>query len=137
MARNMKSHISQNPPVVLDAAYFDRLQGLASAALQRTPDVADRLFEEIERAEVLPSSQVPPNVVNIASTVTYRDDTTSQTKTVVLVMPGEADISQGRVSVLTPVGAALIGLAKGASISWKTLGGETRQLTITEVAPGQ
>jgi regulator of nucleoside diphosphate kinase len=52
---------------------------------------------------------------------------------VTLVYPGEADIGQGRISVLTPVGAALIGLSKGQSIDWATRTGETRRLTVIEV----
>jgi len=52
---------------------------------------------------------------------------------VTLVYPAEADISQGRISVLTPVGTALIGLRSGGSITWETPAGEARQLTVLAV----
>ena len=67
--------------------------------------------------------------------MTYRDETTGREQTVTLVFPGEADIALGRVSVLTPIGVALLGLAEGASSSWDTLQGETRRLTVVRVAP--
>ncbi len=127
--------VSRDPPVVLDAAFVERLQGLVSAARNRAPEVAERLLQEIERANVVPSDEVPPNVVNIGSAVTFRDDTSGREQTVVLVLPQDADIAERRISVLTPIGAALIGLAEGASIDWETRDGEVRQLTVIRVAP--
>lgn len=127
------STLRKEPPVLLDAAYAERLHGLASTLLQRAPDVAERLLHEIERADVLPSSELPADVVNIGSDVTFHDEATGRTQTVTLVFPPDADIAAGRVSVLTPIGAALIGLAAGASISWETRTGEERTLTVTQV----
>src|SRR5690606_40151451 len=88
---------------------------------------------EIDRADIRPSGKVPPKVVNIGSLVTFRDEASGKEQTVTLVLPQEADIAQQRVSVLTPIGAALIGLAEGASITWETRNGETRRLKITKV----
>jgi len=127
--------ISKAPPVVLDAAYVERLEGLASSAMQHAPEVGDRLFQEIERATVLPSREVPSNVVNIGSDVTFRDNVADRVQTVSLELPQDADIAQRRISVLTPIGAALIGLAEGTSIEWETRDGETRQLTVMKVKP--
>lgn len=121
------------PPVVLDAAYSDRLQGLAFASAGRIPEVADRLLHEIDRATVLPTGSVPDNVVNIGSTVTFHHDGASRVQTVMLVMPQDADIARNRISVLTPIGAALIGLAEGASITWRTRAGELRHLKVIAV----
>ena len=126
---------SADPPVVLDATFVGSLHSLALAAMARSPDVADRLLTELERATVLPSSDVPPTVVNIGSEVTFRDEATGREQTVILVLPTEADISERRVSVVTPIGAALIGLAEGASIGWETRDGESRRLTIVRVIP--
>jgi regulator of nucleoside diphosphate kinase len=50
-----------------------------------------------------------------------------------LVFPGQADIAAGKISILTPIGAALIGLSQGQSIDWKTRDGRSRQLTILSV----
>jgi regulator of nucleoside diphosphate kinase len=122
------------PRVLIDRAYLDRLEALASSAARRSPALADRLFEELGRAEIVESSSMPPNVVTLGNAVTYCDETTGREQTVTLVLPGEADIALGRVSVLTPIGVALLGLAEGASFSWDTLQGETRRLTVTRIA---
>ncbi len=127
--------ISRDPPVIIDARYVERLRGLASAAMNRTPEVGDRLLQEIERAKVLPSAKMPPNVVNLGSEVTFRDNMSGRVQTVILVMPKDANIAERRVSVLTPVGAALIGLAEGASIDWVTRDGASRELTVLKVEP--
>lgn len=124
---------SLRPSVFIDVSMFDRLQGVALAAMHRTPDAAERLLDEIERAEVVPSSDMPAKAVTIGSRVTFKDEWTDRLRTVELVMPVDADISKGRVSVLTPIGAALIGLLEGASIEWDTNVGSRRELTIVEV----
>ena len=123
------------PTVVIDEAYYDRLESLALGGMERAQAAAERLLEELERAEVLPSEEVPQNVVNIGSEVTYSDDEGDRSHTVCLVFPAEADISQNRISVLTPVGAALIGLSEGQSITWLSRDGKERRLTVLEVKP--
>jgi regulator of nucleoside diphosphate kinase len=135
--KNISQTISRDPPIVIDAEYFERLRGLAIAAMDRVPDVGDRLLQEVERAEVLPSAAMPPNIVNVGSEVTFRDNTAGRVQTVILVMPKDANIAERRVSVLTPIGAALIGLAEGASIGWETRDGKSRELTVLKVAPAQ
>ena len=65
--------------------------------------------------------------------VTFRDESTGQVRTVTLVYPHEADLAAGKVSVLTPIGAALIGVGEGCSIRWHTRTGETKTLTVMEV----
>lgn len=67
------------------------------------------------------------------SEVTFRDDATGLQKQVTLVYPNAADIDAGRVSVLTPIGAALIGLSAGQAISFETPSGEQRSLTVLDV----
>jgi regulator of nucleoside diphosphate kinase len=124
----------QEPPIVLDAAYSDRLEALAATAMRgAAAELGDRLMREVARATVLPSREMPGDVVNIGSEVKFRDEVTGRTQTVTVVLPADADIARQRVSVLTPIGAALIGLATGASIGWETREGETRQLSVLEV----
>ena len=126
---------AKDPPIVLDAAYVEHLQRLATSAMQRVPDVAERLSHELERATILPAGDMPATVVNIGSEVTFRDNVADRVHTVRLVLPQDADIAERRISILTPIGAALIGLAQGASIDWETRDGETRHLTVTAVRP--
>jgi regulator of nucleoside diphosphate kinase len=69
--------------------------------------------------------------------VEFRDDTTGKVQTVTLVYPEDADISKGRISVLTPIGTALIGVRAGDSISWETRTGDLRRLTVLQVREPQ
>jgi regulator of nucleoside diphosphate kinase len=73
----------------------------------------------------------------MGSEAEFRDDATGQVRRVTLVYPQEADLEAGKISVLTPIGAALIGLSAGQSIEWHTLRGERRSLTVLRVNPGQ
>lgn len=123
------------PRVVIDRAHRDRLESLAYGARRRLPELADLLLDELTRARVVDAADMPPDVVTIGNAVTYRDDSTALERTVTLAFPQEADISLGRISVLTPIGVALLGLSERASFEWETRRGEVRQLTITRVMP--
>jgi regulator of nucleoside diphosphate kinase len=118
------------PNIVLSAEDYERLSVLAHAARTRMPDLAEELAGEIARARVLAKGRHPQHIVCMNSQVDFRDDTTGKVQRVTLVYPEEADISQRKVSVLTPVGTALIGLRAGQSINWETPAGEMRQLTV-------
>lgn len=124
----------RRPRVVIGADCLERLEALAEGAIQRNPDLADRLLGEIGRARIVPAAKLPQNVVAIGRAVTYRDESTGQEKTVTPVYPEDADIARGRISILTPIGVALIGLAEGASLHWDTRDGERRVLTVLHVA---
>jgi regulator of nucleoside diphosphate kinase len=121
------------PTIILSAEDYERLSTLAHAARKRMPDLADELADEIGRAHVLAKGKHPQQIVCMNSEVEFRDDTTGKVQIVTLVYPEDADISQRKVSVLTPVGTALIGLRTGQSITWKTPNGEVRQLTVLSV----
>jgi regulator of nucleoside diphosphate kinase len=121
------------PTITLLAEDYERLSILAHAARKRMPDLADELSDEIGRAHVLAKGKHPQHIVCMNSEVEFRDGTTGKVQKVTLVYPDEADISQRKVSVLTPVGTALIGLRNGHSITWKTPNGEVRQLTVLSV----
>ena len=134
MAHKVTTRDAQDPPIVLDAAWTERLEALAAVAMRGpAAELGDRLMREVARATVLPSAEMPSDVVSIGSEVRFRDETTGREQTVTVVLPENADIARGRVSVLTPIGAALIGLAAGASIGWETREGETRRLSVVAV----
>ncbi len=120
------------PPIVVSEIDHERLTSLAAAAEERLPDVASVLQSEMERARVVPAGAVPADVVQMGSTVEFRSDT-GQQRRVTLVFPGDADIAKGRISILTPIGAALIGLSPGQSIAWTTRDGRRHRLTVLSV----
>lgn len=117
------------PRITLTAEDYDRLSQLARAAAGAMPELAALLGDELERAQIVAEGR-PEDTVGMGSEVSFRDNTTDKVETVTLVYPGEADIAQRRISVLTPIGTALIGLGVGDSITWETRGGETRLLTV-------
>jgi regulator of nucleoside diphosphate kinase len=124
---------TQLPPIMIRQADSERLAQLAEAAAETSPATAEFLAGEIERAKVVPDTVPLAGVVGMESEVIFRDDMTGQQKQVTLVYPKSADIEAGRVSVLTPIGAALIGLSAGQTISFATPSGERRSLTVVEV----
>jgi regulator of nucleoside diphosphate kinase len=96
---------------------------------------AERLEGELDRAVVVEDGPVAPDVVAMESRVTFEDEGTGTAREVVLVYPGSADASAGRVSVLAPVGAALLGLRTGDRIDWPLPDGRTARIRILSVAP--
>jgi regulator of nucleoside diphosphate kinase len=91
------------------------------------------LRRELERAVVVSSAAMPPDVATLDSRVRYRDETDGVTRTVSLVYPSRADAAKGKVSVLAPVGTALLGLSEGESIEWDFPDGSRRRLTLEKV----
>lgn len=120
------------PAIVVEAAHADRLADLAEATAGRAPEVAAFLLGELERARIV--ARLPADVVTIGSWVTYTDRASGESRTVQLVYPDRADIAAGRVSVLTPVGAALLGLSVGQAMGWRTRTGAARDLVVTAVS---
>lgn len=123
------------PKIHLDKSLVDRFEALASAMMRRSPEVGERLMDEIARAKLVAPGKLRDDIVTIGSEVTYRDLGTGRLQTVFVVYPEDADIDQHRISVLTPVGVALLGLSPGAAISWITRDDETRQLEVVTVKP--
>lgn len=124
--------MKQLPPITLIPADRERLEALAHASLDRYPQTAGYLAREIERARVLDDAE-SADFVRMGSTVSFRDDSNGQVREVTLTYPDRADIAAQRVSVLTPIGAALIGLSKGQRIEWQNPAGEWRTLTVLAV----
>ena len=125
------------PPIHLLASESDLIGSLALQAEHRQPVVAAMLLAEIERAELHDARSLPDNVVTLGSEVDFVDEKTHQLRTVRLVMPAEANIALGRISILTPVGAGLYGLMAGQSIDWPDLEGRDRRIKILAVRQPQ
>lgn len=120
-----------DPALIIDEGLYPRLVALAEQAREQMPELAERLLTEIERADLRPGDAIPADVVTIGSEVTFNDG--ERTQTVRVVLPKDADVSSGRVSVVTPVGAALIGLRAGQSIEWAMPNGRVRVIEVVDV----
>jgi regulator of nucleoside diphosphate kinase len=126
------------PPIVLTDAEAEALSALALAAERTSPLVSEMLLDEIERAHVCAADVVPGDAVTMESQVTFVDEASEATHEIRLVYPGDADSESGKISILTPLGAGLIGLRVGQTISWPNRSGQHRQLRIVSVAqPGK
>lgn len=114
---------------------FRRLRTLA-AALPKTekPEGTPSLGAELERATVVPRDQLPAGVVTVNSRVRFKDAASGDEETYVITWPERADGGVERISVLAPIGTALLGYRVGSEVSWPTPGG-VRRLQILEVQP--
>ena len=113
----------------LDWERLDRLVHLETYS--RLPGV-EALEEEMDRANVVEPTEVPPEVVTMNSTVEFVDDKTGQTFQMTLVYP-DAVTGHETVSIFAPVGSALLGLSVGQSIVWQIPGGRELNLRVLEV----
>ena len=128
--------LTLSPDIVLSTEDHRILTRLALAGINVDSDVADDLLYELERASIVPPTEVPHDAVRMGSRVRYRTGEGDQ-REVTLVFPSDADIDRNFVSVMTPVGAALIGLRRGQSITWLTRDGRKQMLTALMVFPPQ
>lgn len=122
------------PTITLTQSIHERLSELAFAAVNRLPEVAKYLERELDRARVVSDEALPPSTVTVGSHVTFVDCDTDQRHSVTLVWPMEEDASRHRLSLMTPVGAALIGLCAGQSIAWQNRIGTWRRLKVETVS---
>ncbi|MES1972902.1 MAG: nucleoside diphosphate kinase regulator [Pseudomonadota bacterium] len=115
----------------------EQLSDLALGLQSRLPQVSELLIRETSRARLHTAETIPADVVTMGSFVEFVDEGTGARRTVQLVYPPDADISANRVSILTPVGAGLIGLREGQAILWPDREGHERRLLIMNVAQQQ
>jgi regulator of nucleoside diphosphate kinase len=120
------------PPIVITRPDFERLSNLAGSWQVAGP-VGDYLLDELERARIVEPEDVAPTVVTMQSRFIFRDAATGDVRTATLVYPDGENIAEGCISILTPVGAALLGLSDGQSIDFETRSGERRVLTLVRV----
>lgn len=121
------------PAIYLTASECNALSELAMKAEHRHPHSSTMLLAELDRAELRGPGELPDQTVVMNSRVDFVDERTGARRTVQLVYPRDADIAAGRVSILTPIGAGLIGMRAGCSIRWPDRDGHDRMLRIMNV----
>ena len=111
---------------------LERLRALVEQHSEgRDASSAERLGAELDRAVVV--DRLPSDVVGVGSRVRFEDVRSGAVRELVLVYPSAADVSAGRISVLAPIGAALLGLSVGASIDWPLPDGREARIRIVSV----
>ena len=91
------------------------------------------LAAELRNADLVEEHRVPRDVVTMRSRVRFEDTSTGETRDVTIVFPQDADVAEGRISVLAPIGTALLGLSAGQTIDWPFPDGSRRSLRVIEV----
>ena len=127
----------KRPAITVTAEDHRLLTRLAEGGAHTMPELAAELATELDRARILPEGRVSSDHVRVGSIVSYRDETSGRDTTVTLVWPEHADIAESRVSVMTPIGVALIGMAVDKSIDWTTRSGDVKRLTVTQIRDAQ
>ena len=118
------------PSIYLTQNDMDRLLELVEAYPGKR---FEHLERELLRAHVVPRDEMPKDVVTMNSRVIFENETTGERREITLVYPGSADIDAGRISILVPIGTALLGLRVGQSIDWALPGGERQRYRIVGV----
>jgi regulator of nucleoside diphosphate kinase len=125
--------MNNKPQIILTSQDLDRLEALLEALPPNAFPGRTELREELDRAEVVEPEQIPPSVVTMNSTVRFRIDSSGEDYCLTLVYPKDVDASGDKISILAPVGSALLGLSTGDEIEWPRPGGGTIKLRIVEV----
>jgi regulator of nucleoside diphosphate kinase len=116
-------------PIIISDPDIARLRGLLGAgadASQRNAAHLDELRDELDRAIVVAADLVPSDVVTMGSWVQIRDSAGGRVEAFQLVYPREADAATHRVSILAPLGTALLGNSEGDDVEWRMPGGVRR-----------
>lgn len=120
------------PTIYVTEADFEILSNLAEATAGRAPG-GRVLAQEMARALIVEPGEAPRPFARIGSSVDYRDLSNGQTRTVRLSLPRDASIDDNRISVLTPIGAALIGMTAGEAFRWTDPEGRARGVRVLAV----
>ncbi len=126
----MEIFMDKQDTLIVAKTDFERLYSLIGNA---NSEVKELLDEELSRASVVSDDELPEDVVSMNSTVRFQDLDTMGETVVTLVYPHEAKIEENKVSILAPVGSALIGLRVGQDIQWPLPNGKKKRLKVISV----
>lgn len=121
-------------PIAITQYDFDRLGKLVGRLRTKDnlPTIANALEQELDRAEIVDPRAVPPDVVTMNSEADVRDTSTGDVERLRVVFPASAAPRKGAISVLAPLGLALLGARAGDEVTWDVPGG-TRRLVVERV----
>jgi regulator of nucleoside diphosphate kinase len=134
LQRRLKESAMRNRPIVISRTDAARLRELLAtrARAARDRDHLEELAEELERARIAEPNEVPVDVITIHTRIQVLDLISGERRELTLVLPRESDAGAGRISVLAPLGIALLGYRAGDEVEWQMPGG-LRRLRIERV----
>lgn len=125
--------MSKKPDIIISSLDAERLENLLETLPATYSAGRTALEAELARATIVEPKDMPPHVVTMNSTVRFTVTTSSEEFELTLVYPKDADTSGKTVSILAPVGSALLGLSQGDEIEWAKPNGELTQVKVTAI----
>lgn len=125
--------MNTKPKIMISSFDAERLDMLLESLPQNAFPGRDDLEAELARAEVVDPEDMPPTVVTMNSTVRFKVESSTEEFCLTLVYPRDVDTSGEKISILAPVGSALLGLSQGDEIEWPKPGGGVLRVRIMEV----
>ncbi|MGH8114316.1 MAG: nucleoside diphosphate kinase regulator [Rhodanobacteraceae bacterium] len=125
--------MTNKTPITLSRLDVERIESLLESSALRDSPAATRLRAEFDRADIVEPAAMPHDVVSMNSSADCVDESNGKHYTLTLVYPKDANADSGRISVLAPVGSALLGLRVGQGIDWPGQGGRTLKLKVTAI----
>ena len=131
----MKEKLKKASSIYITELDYNRLSALldrtrASNATDR--EYRDKLEAELDRAEIVDAKDIPRDVITMRSKVVLKDLVSGESNTYSLVFPSEADFAEGKISVLAPIGTAILGYRQGDTIEWPVPSG-LRKLKVEKI----
>ena len=123
---------AKQPSITVSILDAERIEALLASDLYRNMEGIDALENELARANIVEPHEIPSGLITMNSKVRFIDEVTNEEHRVTLVYPG-ANNPADAVSVLAPVGSALLGLTVGQSISWQVPDGRQLRLRVLDV----
>lgn len=125
--------MKSRPEITISSVDSDRLYDLIDSLPKNSIAGINELEEELGRATIVAPKEVPPTIVTMNSTVKFSVESTQKEFELTLVYPKDIDSNGKTISILAPVGSALLGLSIGDEIEWPKPGGGNLKVKITEI----
>ena len=125
--------MKKKPEIILSSLDADRLYALLESLPKNSLPGIEELEQELNRAEIVEPTKMPQDIVTMNSIVRFFVESTKQEFELTLVYPKDMDSNGKNISILAPVGSAMLGLAIGDEIEWPKPGGGTLKVRITEI----
>ena len=125
--------MKKKPEIILSSLDADRLYALLESIKKNSLPGIEELEQELNRAEIVEPKKMPQDIVTMNSIVRFFVESTKQEFELTLVYPKDMDSIGKNISILAPVGSAMLGLAIGDEIEWPKPGGGTLKVRITEI----
>ena len=127
------NNILSKSPITIAATDYEKLAELVETTRVSMPELSSYLEQELDRAKIV--SQADPASVQMGSSVRFHDHGSGRMHEIRLVYPADSSMAEGRLSVLTPVGSALLGQQAGSTAPCRNAAGRVRSLTVMSVIP--